>query len=89
MFLMELGYNVQDPILLYGNNKGSVDLTLNPVTGRKLKHIPIKYHVIRDYVEHEQIKLIHTSTVEMLANSLTKSFTQTKLKDFISGLGLI
>ena len=89
MFLAELGYDVRDPIPLHGDNKGSVDLALNPVTGRKSKHIPIKYHVIRDYVEHEQIELIRTPTAEMLADGLTKSLAQTKLKDFVSGLGLI
>ena len=34
MFLEELGYEVRDPIPLHGDNEGSVDLSLNPVTGR-------------------------------------------------------
>ena len=44
MFLEELGYDVRDPIPLHGDNKGSIDLTLNPATGRRSKHIPIRYH---------------------------------------------
>ena len=31
-FLSELGYEVLDPIPLHGDNKGAVDLMLNPVT---------------------------------------------------------
>jgi hypothetical protein len=89
MFLEELGYDVRDPIPLHGDNKGSVDLALNPVTGRRSKHIPIRYHAIRGYVEHEQIELIRTPTEEMLADGLTKPLAQTKLKPFVSGLGLI
>jgi hypothetical protein len=89
MFLEEIGYEIRDPIPLHGDNKGSVDLALNPVTGRRSKHIPIKYHAIRGYVEDEQIELIRTPTTVMLANGLTKPFAQIKLKELVSGLGLI
>jgi hypothetical protein len=89
MFLEELGYDVRDPIPLHEDNKGAVDLALNPVTGRKSKHIPIKYHAIRGYVEHEQVVLIRTPTIDMLANGLTKPFAQTKLSHFVPGLGLL
>jgi hypothetical protein len=89
MFLKELGYNVQDPILLHCNNHGSEKLSLNPVTGRKSKHILIKYHVIQDYIENDQVNLLRIPTEEMLADGLTKSFVKIKLSDFISGLGLI
>ncbi len=89
MFLEEIGYDLQDPIPLHGDNKGTVDLALNPVTGRRSKHIPIKYHAIHGYVENEQIELICTPTAEMLADGLTKPHTHMKLKDFVSGLGLI
>ena len=33
-FLAELGYSVNDPIPLHGDNKGAIDLALNPVMGR-------------------------------------------------------
>ena len=32
-FLEELGYTVDDPIPLHGDNKGAIDLALNPVMG--------------------------------------------------------
>ena len=89
MFLTELGYDVRDPIPLHGDNNGSLHLSLNPVTGRKSKHIPIKYHAIRGYVENEQIEIIRTSTEDMLADGLTKPLSHIKLKSFVSGLGLL
>jgi hypothetical protein len=49
-FLMELSYEVSDLTPLHGDNKGAVDLTLNPMTGRRSKHIPIKHHAICKYV---------------------------------------
>jgi hypothetical protein len=89
MFLKEIGYEVKDPIPLFGDNQGSVALMLNPVTRRKSKHIPIKYHVIQGCIKHKQIKLIQTPTEEMLADGLTKPFVKIKLTSFVSGLGLI
>ena len=40
-FLEELRYTVGNPIPLHGDNKGAIDLALNPVTGRQSKHIDI------------------------------------------------
>jgi hypothetical protein len=89
MFLEELGYDVRDPIPLHYDNHGSEKLLLNPITGRKSKHILIKFHVICDYIENDQVDLIHIPTEEMLTNGLTKSFMKIKLTDFISELGLV
>ncbi len=87
-FVAELGYSVDDPIPLHGNNKGAIDLALNPVTGCRSKHIDIKYHVIRKYIEKEYISLIYTPTKEMVANGFTKSLSCVLLHRFNSGMGL-
>jgi hypothetical protein len=71
-YLSELGYETPDPIPLYGDNKGAVDLALNPVTRRHSKHIPIKHHAIREYVENGVIDLICTLSEDMLADGMTK-----------------
>ena len=71
-FLMELRYEVNDPIPLHGENKGAIDLALNPVTGRWSKHIDIRHHVIREYVEKGTISLIRTPTLEMVVDGFTK-----------------
>ena len=89
MFMEELGYEVKDPVPILEDNKGSVDLALKPMTGRRTKHIPIKYHVIRDYVENDEVDIIRTPTEEMLADGLTKPFARVKLEDFVSRLGLV
>jgi hypothetical protein len=45
-YLEELGYLIQDLIPMHCDNKGAVDLVLNPVTGQHSKDIPIWHHVI-------------------------------------------
>jgi hypothetical protein len=87
-FFIELGYSVDDPIPLNGDNKGSIDLSLNPVTGRRSKHIDIKHHVIREYIENEYTSLIRTPTEEMVADGFTKSLPHVLLHRFNSFMGL-
>src|SRR5260370_17515672 len=87
-FLMELRYFVDNRIPLHGDNKGAIDLALNPVTGHRSKHIDIKYHVIHRYIEKEYISLIHTPTEEMVANGFTKSLSHVLLHSFNSGMVL-
>jgi hypothetical protein len=86
-FLEELGYEVSSPIPLHCDNKGAVDLALNPVTGRRSKHITIKHHAIREYVEAEVIDLVQTPTGEMLADGLTKSLPRASFDLMVNGLG--
>ena len=87
-FLTELGYKVNDPIPLHGDNKGAIDLALNPVTGRRSKHIAIRHHVIREYIENGTISLICTPTVEMVADSFTKSLPRVLLLQHNHDMGL-
>lgn len=84
----ELGYDVNVPIPIHGDNKGAIDLALNPVTGRRSKHIDIKHHVIRGYVERGEISLIRTSTTEMVADGFTKPLGRTLLLRFNADMGL-
>jgi hypothetical protein len=87
-FLMELKYMVDNPIPIHGDNKGAIDLALNPVTGRRSKDIDIQYHVIRDYIENETISLIRTPTAEMVADGFTKSLPCTLMHKHNIDMGL-
>ena len=87
-FLMELGYKVNNPIPLHRDNKGAIDLALNPVTGRQLKHIAIKHHVIREYIENGTISLVRTPTAEMVVDGFTKSLPCVLLLQHNHDMGL-
>jgi hypothetical protein len=87
-FLTELGYSVDDPTPLHGDNKGAIDLALNPVTGRRSKHIAIRHHVIREYIEKGTISLTRTPTVEMVADGFTKSLPCALLLQHNHDMGL-
>ena len=87
-FLEELQYTVDEPIPLHGDNKGAIDLALNPVTGRRSKHIEIKHHAIREYVERSIVTLVRTPTAEMLADGFTKPVPRALLLRHSAEMGL-
>ena len=88
-FLGELGYTCDEPIPLHGDNKGAIDLALNPVTGRRSKHIDIRYHAIREYIERGTIVLERTPTAEMLADGFTKPLARRPMLSHNEDMGLI
>ena len=87
-FLTELGYTFDAPIQLHGDNKGAIDLALNPVMGRQSKHIGIKHHVIREYIEQGHLELIRTPTADMVVDSFTKSLPCVLLQKHNHDMGL-
>jgi hypothetical protein len=80
--------HLDEPIPLHGDNKGAIDLALNPVTGRWSKHIEIRHHVIREYVEHGTIELERTPTAEMLADGFTKPLARRPMQSHNGDMGL-
>ena len=88
-FLEELGYTMDDPIPVHGDNKGAIDLALNPVTGRRSKHIEIKHHATREYVERSTIRLVRTPMADMLADGFTKPLARGSLLKHSKDMGLV
>ena len=66
------------PTVIYCNNQSCIKLTENPVFHDRSKHIEIRYHFIRDYVQKGAVKLEYISTDEQVADILTKSLPRGK-----------
>lgn len=61
------------PVVLYIDNKSTIDLAKNSVFHGRSKHIDIRYHFIRECVERGEIVLNHVRTDEQRADTLTKA----------------
>ena len=71
------------PVILYGDNMGSIFLAQNPAQERRTKHIDIRYHFIRECVQERKVlELRHVPTDKQLADVLTKSLGKTKFSGF-------
>ena len=85
--LGELGYNLK-PILICGDNQGSIFIASNPVTEKRSKHIDIRYHYIREVVERQLADVYFIDGDKNPADLLTKNLGSVKFLLFRPDYGL-
>ena len=86
-FLEDLGYKGSN-VEIFGDNRGSLFLSQDPVFHKRTKHIDICHHFIRDLVQQKKIRLSHIEISEMAADCLTKGLTRDKLRKCMEKMGL-
>ena len=64
-----------NPITLFGNNKGSNTLTINPKHYLRIKYIDIKYYYIRQLVEDKEVDIQYIPIAVIVADILIKPLT--------------
>ena len=84
-FLRELGFE-QGTTTVYEDNEACIKLSKNPQDHSRTKHIQVRYHVIRQYVEDNAIQLVYVPTKSQLADSLTKSLSGSSLRSHVEVL---
>ena len=84
----EIGYAQTSPTPLVSDNQGGIFLAINPAHDRRLKHVDIRYHFIREFVESKCVDIVYISTNEMTADILTKSLGRIKFELHRDSLGI-
>ncbi|GJY07342.1 retrovirus-related pol polyprotein from transposon TNT 1-94, partial [Tanacetum coccineum] len=70
-----IDYDVRlDDVPIMCDNKGAIDLSKNPVQHSRTKHIEIRHHFLRDNVQKGHISIKKVSSVDNIADILTKPF---------------
>jgi hypothetical protein len=69
-------------IPIYCNNTSDICLSKNPIPHSRAKHIEIKHHIIRDYVQKEILDIQFIDTGHQWADIFTKPLTEERF-DFI------
>jgi len=70
--LRGLGYSRLAPITLLEDNQSCIEYSKNNTSHDKTKHIEIKYHLVREQIQQENIHVIKVPTKENVADLLTK-----------------
>jgi len=70
--LRGLGYNKLAPITLLEDNQSCIEYSKNNTAHDRTKHIEIKYHLVREQIQQENILVIKVPTKENIADLLTK-----------------
>jgi len=83
----ELGKPI-DHVPLYGDSRGAIFNSQNPVTQKGIKHIEIRYHYIREQIELGTIKIFYVPTADNIADKFTKNLGPNDFLRHRAGLGL-
>jgi hypothetical protein len=73
--------DVDEEIELRVDNKSAINLTKNPITHGRSKHIETKFHFLRDQVTKGKIKLVYCKTEAQVADVFTKPLKIQRFKD--------
>ena len=74
--------------MIHDDNQGVIALVKNPVNHRRIRHINVSYHFVRELIVNETLKYNYISTKKMMIDDLTKPLTSEKFAEFIAMLRL-
>ena len=67
------GVEVKLPIIVRVDNVGAIFMSENVSSGSRTKHVDIRYHFVREYIEEGFVKIIFVRTKENVADVFTKN----------------
>ena len=72
-FVQELGYEYQDPTIVYQDNQSTIQLmNSGPASNSKSKHVRIRTFWLRERIQEGDFVAVYKPTEEMIADGLTK-----------------
>lgn len=86
--LTELGFKLAQPPVIYCDNIGATYLAANPVFHSRMKHIALDYHFVRHYIQTGQLRVAHVSSMDQLADALTKPLPRSRFESLWNKIGL-
>ena len=87
--LTDIHVEYDEPIPIYWDNTSAISISKNPVMHSKTKHIPIKYHFLREQVAEKNIKVEYVGTKEQVEDIFTKPLPREAFEYIRQRLGVI
>ena len=87
--LEDLLVKYEHPIIINCDNTSAINMSKNTVMYSKIKHIPIKYHFLREQVSHNVVKLEYVDTKEQIVDIFTKPLPKEYFEHLRRKLGVI
>ncbi|KAK1681216.1 hypothetical protein QYE76_042064 [Lolium multiflorum] len=89
-FIVELGVvpSALDPLVIYCDNMGAIANAQEPRSHKRLKHIKLRYHSIREYIEDGEVKICKVHTDLNVADPLTKALPRAKHDQHQNAMGV-
>jgi len=93
LWMMQMLQDIQitcaPPISILCDNTSAISISKNLVMHFKTKHIPIKYHFLREQVFEQKVKLEYVPSKEQVADIFTKSLPRETFEYLRQKLGVV
>ncbi|KAK1684344.1 hypothetical protein QYE76_045192 [Lolium multiflorum] len=89
-FIIDLGVvpSALDPLVIYCDNMGAIVNAQEPRSHKRLKHIKLRYHSIREYIEDGEVKICKVHIDLNVADPLTKALPRAKHDQHQNAMGV-
>ena len=87
--LEDLLVKYEHPIVINCDNTSAINMSKNPIMHSKTKHIPIKYHYLREHVSQKAVRLEYVDTKEHIADIFTKPLLKEAFERLRQKMGVI
>eukprot|EP00268_Persea_americana_P007992 TRINITY_DN13066_c2_g1_i2.p1 TRINITY_DN13066_c2_g1~~TRINITY_DN13066_c2_g1_i2.p1 ORF type:complete len:118 (-),score=20.16 TRINITY_DN13066_c2_g1_i2:407-760(-) len=76
ILLKEIGFTQGGPMVYHCDNTSAIKLGKTPVLHERIKNVEVDCHFIREKTDEKDMVLAYTSTVDQLADFLTKEVSR-------------
>ena len=87
--LKDVNIETKQPITIFCDNTSAISVSNNPVMHSRTKHIPIKYHFLREQVAEQNIRLEYVNTKERIVDNFTKPLPRESFEYLRQKMGVI
>ena len=87
--LQDFKIKCSPPIPIMCDNTSAISISKNPIMHSKTKHIPIKYHFLREQALEHKVKLEYVPSKEQVADIFTKPLPREAFEYIRQKLGVV
>jgi hypothetical protein len=87
--LLELGLFEDKPIMLYCDNKTTINIANNPIQHDRTKHMEIDRHFIKDKLDEGTVYMPFVGIKKQIADVFTKELSITVFSNVIDKMSMI
>lgn len=79
---------VSSPVIINVDNQAAINIGINPENNKRVKHLDIKYHFIKEKIDSNVVELKYLKSEHQIADLFTKSLARPRFLYFREKLGL-
>ena len=85
---LEVVPSITEPITIYCDNNGAIAQAKEPWSHQRSKYVLRRYHLIREIMARNDVKMERVPTDDNVADPLMKVLSQNKFKHHLESMGI-